>query len=78
MLLYFMLVFPVLAFMILKSFPELKEKSGLIELRIDSTTYTNLPQNNDSPAKQFREGFRTGLNASEKAKTVFQKQWQIV
>ncbi len=72
-LLYFMLVFPVLAFMILKSFPELKEKSGLIELRIDSTTYTNLPQNNDSPAKQFREGFRTGLNASEKAKDSISK-----
>lgn len=67
-MLYFMLVFPVLAFMILKSFPELKEKSGLIELRIDSTTYTSLPQNNDSTAKQFREGFSTGLNAKEKIK----------
>ncbi|NTW23747.1 MAG: hypothetical protein HGA37_03530 [Lentimicrobium sp.] len=69
MLLYFMLVFPVLAFMILKSFPELKDKSGFItEVRSDSTGQHLLINTSDEPVTQFKEGFKAGLNAAEKAK----------
>ena len=41
-LLYFLLVFPVLGFMLIKSFPELKEKSS-IYLGMDTTNRQNLP-----------------------------------
>lgn len=63
-LLYFMLVFPVLAFMLLKSFPELKEKGGFkVEVQHNDT----IAENTDgSVAEEFKRGFNTGYNAQKK------------
>ncbi|MHC1777403.1 MAG: adenylate/guanylate cyclase domain-containing protein [Lentimicrobium sp.] len=73
-LLYFMLVFPVLAFMILKSFPELKEKSGFVtEVNNDSSGRHLMINTKDEPVKQFKEGFKAGLNAAENAKDSISK-----
>jgi len=60
-LLYFMLVFPVLAFMILKSFPELKDKSGFItDVRIDTTASGQPEVSAEEVSQQFQKGFRAG------------------
>ena len=60
-LLYFMLVFPVLAFMVLKSFPELKDKSRFInEMRIDSANYQTPDLKNIDRVSQLKEGVETG------------------
>jgi len=60
-LLYFMLVFPVLAFMILKSFPELKDKSGFItEVRVDTAASGQPAINAEEVSQQFHKGFRAG------------------
>ncbi|MBW6491468.1 MAG: HAMP domain-containing protein [Lentimicrobium sp.] len=55
-LLYFLLVFPVLGFMLLKSFPELKEKSGFnVTFKNDSTenlkAFSEVGFHNDNIAK---------------------------
>ncbi|MFH1120207.1 MAG: adenylate/guanylate cyclase domain-containing protein [Bacteroidota bacterium] len=64
-----MLVFPVLAFMILKSFPELKDKSGFMtEVRIDSTNRASRNQKQDAPVEEFKEGFHAGKQSSGKFK----------
>jgi class 3 adenylate cyclase len=59
-LLYFLLVFPVLGFMLVKSFPELKERSG-IYLGMD-TAYQQAPP--------LPEGFQLPLNAELSATAV--------
>ncbi|PKP45560.1 MAG: hypothetical protein CVT94_17660 [Bacteroidetes bacterium HGW-Bacteroidetes-11] len=61
-LLYFLLVFPVLGFMLLKSFPELKEKSGFKDAfeisRMDNDS-TILASGDNEP---FTLGIRIGTN----------------
>lgn len=67
-LLYFFLVFPVLGFMLLKSFPEIKEKSGfrnafeIEKLKNDSII------GEMSADEQFKEGFKVGFNTSKSYK----------
>ncbi len=60
-LLYFMLVFPVLAFMILKSFPELKDKSGYkAVISIDSTRLKTFSDSTKTPIDHFKDGLDAG------------------
>ena len=68
-LLYFMLVFPVLAFMILKSFPELKDKSGFItEVRVDTTASGQPAVNSEDLTQQFTKGYELGKRAASQSK----------
>lgn len=68
-LLYFLLVFPVLGFMLLKSFPEIQEKRGFSSvIKIDSTEFENIRQNGD-PVVSFQKGFEAGLNSKKLEKT---------
>ncbi|MBL7904145.1 MAG: HAMP domain-containing protein [Bacteroidales bacterium] len=63
-LLYFMLVFPVLAFMLLKSFPELKERGGFkVEVQQNDTIQS---KSDGSVAEEFKKGFNAGYNAKKK------------
>lgn len=64
-LLYFLLVFPVLGFMLLKSFPEIQEKKGFSSvIKIDSTEFEQIKQNGD-PVVSFKKGFEAGLNSKK-------------
>jgi len=60
-LLYLMLVFPVLGFMLLKSFPELRDKKVFKNaVVIDSTRQEVLARDKNDPVAQFRTGYETG------------------
>jgi class 3 adenylate cyclase len=66
MLLYFMLVFPLLAFMLLKSFPELKDKSGFItDVRIDSSSFKDSGKQPNNAVTQFKKGFDAGIKSAQ-------------
>jgi class 3 adenylate cyclase len=66
MLLYFMLVFPVLAFMVLKSFPELKDKSRFItDVRIDSTRIINSGMQSNNAVAEYKMVFDSEKKAGQ-------------
>ena len=62
-LLYLMLVFPVLGFMLLKSFPELKDKNVFKNVvEVDSTGLRSHTGEAEKTAAQFKAGYKTGLD----------------
>lgn len=62
-LLYLMLVFPVLGFMLLKSFPELKDKNVFKNVvEVDSTGLKSHTGEAEKTAAQFKAGYKTGLD----------------
>jgi class 3 adenylate cyclase len=66
MLLYFMLVFPVLAFMVLKSFPELKDKSRFItDVRIDSTRIKDSRLQSNNAVAEYKMVFDSEKKAGQ-------------
>jgi class 3 adenylate cyclase len=67
-LLYFLLVFPVLGFMLLKSFPELKEKSGFKNAFEIGKTENDSIIGEMSTDEQFKQGFRIGFITSQTVK----------
>jgi len=67
-MLYFLLVFPVLGFMVLKSFPELKQaRNEAFKIRLDSEAVTDSADANShkGPVSEFKRGLKAGLASAK-------------